>query len=125
MKPWDAEHVAGRITRPLRHNGIPYAGINVVMLWASAVAQGFAAPIWMTFRQAKQLGGFMKKGEKGFLVVYANTITRTETDTEAGEDEEREISNCADLHARARCDITHLCRSSNQCISIAWPIRKN
>jgi len=91
MKPWDAEHAAGRITRPLRHNGIPYAGINVVMLWSSAVAQGFAAPIWMTFRQAKQLGGFVKKGEKGSLVVYANTITRTETDKETGEDEEREI----------------------------------
>jgi antirestriction protein ArdC len=45
MKPWDAEHAAGRITRPLRHNGIPYAGINVVMLWSSAVAHGFAAPI--------------------------------------------------------------------------------
>ena len=91
MKPWDAEHAAGRITRPLRHNGIPYAGINVVMLWSSAVAQGFAAPIWMTFRQAKELGGFVKKGEKGSLVVYANTITRTETDADTGEDEEREI----------------------------------
>lgn len=91
MKPWDAEHAAGRITRPLRHNGIPYAGINVVMLWSSAVAQGFAAPIWMTFRQAKQLGGFVKKGEKGSLVVYANTITRTETDKETGDEEEREI----------------------------------
>ncbi|WP_290482010.1 ArdC family protein [Hyphomonas sp. UBA3201] len=91
MKPWDAEHAAGRITRPLRHNGIPYAGINVVMLWSSAVAQGFAAPIWMTFRQAKKLGGFVRKGEKGSLVVYANTITRTETDKASGEEEEREI----------------------------------
>ncbi|WP_136661691.1 zincin-like metallopeptidase domain-containing protein [Nitratireductor sp. XY-223] len=91
MKPWDAEHAAGRITRPLRHNGIPYAGINVVMLWSSAVAQGFAAPIWMTFRQAKELGGHVRNGEKGSLVVYANTITCTETDAETGEDEEREI----------------------------------
>ena len=23
LKPWNAEHAAGRITRPLRHNGIP------------------------------------------------------------------------------------------------------
>ena len=23
MKPWKAEHAAGRITRPLRHNGAP------------------------------------------------------------------------------------------------------
>ena len=32
-KPWNADHAAGKITRPLRHNGIPYKGINVVMLW--------------------------------------------------------------------------------------------
>ena len=31
MRPWNADHAAGRITRPLRHNGIPYKGINVVI----------------------------------------------------------------------------------------------
>ena len=24
LKPWSAEHAAGRITRPLRHNSTPY-----------------------------------------------------------------------------------------------------
>ncbi len=60
MKPWDAEHAEGRITGPLRHNGIPYAGINVVMLWSSVVAQDFAAPIWMTFGQTKKIGGCVR-----------------------------------------------------------------
>ena len=91
FKPWNAEHAAGRITRPLRFNGAPYNGINVLMLWASAVERGFAAPIWMTFRQAKELGAHVRKGEKGSLVVYANTITRNETDPETGEEEERDI----------------------------------
>jgi len=91
LKPWNAEHAAGRITRPLRHNGMPYQGINVVMLWSAAVAQGFAAPIWMTFKQAKALGASVRKGEKGNLVVYASTVTRTETDDETGEEEERDI----------------------------------
>ncbi|MBB4212434.1 antirestriction protein ArdC [Rhodothalassium salexigens DSM 2132] len=91
LKPWNAEHAAGRITRPLRFNGAPYNGINVLMLWASAVERGFAAPIWMTFRQAKELGGHVRKGEKGSLVVYANTITRTEVDADTGEEEERDI----------------------------------
>ena len=27
MKPWSAEHAVGRITRPLRANGIPYQEI--------------------------------------------------------------------------------------------------
>jgi hypothetical protein len=52
VRPWNAEHAAGRITRPLRHNGQPYTGINILSLWASASVQGFAAPIWMTYRQA-------------------------------------------------------------------------
>jgi antirestriction protein ArdC len=91
MKPWNAEHAAGRITRPLRHNGVPYQGINVVMLWSAAVAGGYAAPIWMTFKQAQELGAHVGKGEKGSLVVYASTVTRTETDEESGEEQERDI----------------------------------
>ena len=91
MKPWNAEHAAGRITRPLRHNGEAYRGINIIMLWASAMEQGFAAPIWMTYRQAQELGGQVRKGSKGSLVVYANTIKKTETDEATGEEVEQEI----------------------------------
>jgi len=91
VKPWNAEHAAGRITRPLRHNGKPYSGINVLSLWASALAQNFAAPIWMTFRQASQLDGHIRKGEKGSLVVYADSITRKETDDKTGDEIECEI----------------------------------
>lgn len=89
-KPWSAEHLAGRISRPLRHNLQPYSGINVVLLWCEATTRGFSAPIWMTFRQALELGGHVRKGEHGSTVVYANRITRTET-TDKGEDVEREI----------------------------------
>ena len=91
VRPWNAEHAAGRITRPLRHNGQPYTGINILSLWASATAQGFAAPIWMTYRQATELGAHVRKGEKGSPVVYANSITRTETDADSGADVEREL----------------------------------
>ncbi len=57
LKPQNAEHAAGRITRTLRHNGMPYQGINVIMLWREAVAKGYAALIQMTFKQALELGG--------------------------------------------------------------------
>ena len=43
-------------SRPLRANGKAYKVINIVMLWASAVEQGFAAPIWTTYKQAQELG---------------------------------------------------------------------
>ncbi len=90
LKPWNAEHAAGRITRPLRHNGQAYKGINVLMLWASAELQGFISPFWLTFQQAKELGGHVKKGEHGSPVVYASTFKKTET-TDDGQESEAEI----------------------------------
>jgi antirestriction protein ArdC len=90
-RPWNAEHAAGRITRPVRHNGQPYGGINALSLWASATAQNFTAPIWMTFRQALELDAHVRKGEKGSLVVYADRITRKETDEKTGDEIDREI----------------------------------
>jgi len=90
MKPWSAEHTAGKISRPLRHNGTPYRGMNVLLLWGEAVAKGYAAPIWMTFKQALELDAHVRKGEHGSLVVYANSITKTEAG-ENGQDVEREI----------------------------------
>ena len=89
-KPWNTEHAAGKITRPLRHNSQPYSGINILMLWTSAMEQGFAAPVWMTFKQALELNAHVRKGERGSLVVYANAIKRTEHDDATGEDVERE-----------------------------------
>ena len=90
MRPWDAGNAEGRITRPLRHNGLPYSGINVLMLWSSAIEHGFSAPMWMTFKQAQELGAHVRKGEKGSLVVYANTVHKVERNDE-GEEIERDI----------------------------------
>jgi antirestriction protein ArdC len=90
MQPWNAGNTAGRITRPLRSNGVPYSGINILMLWAESIDKGFGAPIWMTFKQASDLSAHVRKGEKGSLVVYANSITRTE-EGDNGEEAEREI----------------------------------
>lgn len=90
VKPWNAANGAGRITRPLRHNGMPYQGINVVLLWSEAVSRGFTSSTWMTFKQSVELGGHVRKGESGTMVVYANRITKTETD-DNGDDVERTV----------------------------------
>lgn len=89
-KPWSAEHLAGKVTRPLRSTGEPYKGINVVLLWGQAVARGYVAPIWITFRQALAFGAHVRKGEKGAPVVYADKIVRT-VPGEMGQDVERMI----------------------------------
>ena len=91
LKPWNAEHATGRITRPLRGNGIPYQGINVLMLWSAAMDRGYASPTWMTFKQAVELKAHVRKGEQGSLVVYADKIIRAETDAATGEASEYAI----------------------------------
>ena len=76
LKPWNAEHAAGKITRPLRHNGQPYSGINVFMLWMEAEAAGHTAPIWMTFRQARELGGHLVETEDALEQLIAEVSAR-------------------------------------------------
>ena len=51
-----------------------YSGINVFLLGC----QRFTSPDFMTFIQAKTLGGYVRKGEKGFLVVKYGTYTKEE-----------------------------------------------
>jgi len=90
LQPWQAGHKAGPVSRPLRAGGIPYRGVNVLMLWAAAMEKGYSCPLWLTYKQASELGGQVRKGEKGSLVVYANRITKTATD-DKGADVEIEI----------------------------------
>jgi antirestriction protein ArdC len=90
-QPWNAGHMEGRVALPLRHNGVAYRGVNVIALWMEAMAKGYAAPVWMTFKQALALGANVRKGEKGSLVVYADKIIRTETDGKTGEESEHAI----------------------------------
>lgn len=90
LKPWSAGNTEGRITRPLRANGIPYRGINILLLWGETIDRGYASNMWMTYRQAVELKAHVRKGEHGSLVVYADRFTTTETN-DSGEDIEREI----------------------------------
>ena len=60
------------------------------MLWMAADPKGYSAPIWMTYRQAQELGGQVRKGEQGTAVAYADKLSKTET-AASGEEVEREI----------------------------------
>jgi antirestriction protein ArdC len=47
------------------HNGIPYQGVNALLLWSEAMARGYTATTWMTYRQELELGAHVRKGEAG------------------------------------------------------------
>jgi hypothetical protein len=64
----------GRTQSGLSGRGEEAGAVEIVlMLWSAAVEQGFTCPVWMTFRQATELDAHVRKGEKGSLVVYANS----------------------------------------------------
>lgn len=91
VRPWSQPWNGGNcVSRPLRHDGTPYSGINVLLLWSEAAKRGFTQPTWMTFRQAVSLGAHVRKGESGSTVVYANTLVRSEAD-EAGQEVEHRV----------------------------------
>lgn len=90
MKPWSASNTEGRITLPLRHNGMPYRGINILLLWSEAIICGYSSSRWMTYKQALELGAHVRKGERGSLVVFADRYTKKE-ENESGEEIERQI----------------------------------
>ncbi|WP_114284733.1 zincin-like metallopeptidase domain-containing protein, partial [Sulfitobacter sp. DFL-23] len=81
-KPWTGEK--GGAPFPLRSNGEAYSGINVLMLWLAADDKGYRAAHWFTYKQAKEAGGRVRKGEKSSTVVKYGTFDRT--DEETGED---------------------------------------
>lgn len=80
QKPWSIE-----APRNLS-SGKPYRGINVILLGM----RGFSSPWWVTFRQAKERGGHVRKGEKGSQVVFWKRDTREERNQETGELETRQ-----------------------------------
>jgi antirestriction protein ArdC len=51
-----------------------YRGINVFML----AVQGYESPYWLSFKQAQELGGNVKKDEKGTPVVFWNWINEVD-----------------------------------------------
>lgn len=72
VKPWSA---TPGMNHP--HNaatGRPYSGANVVLLWMTAGAHGWATPRYLTFKQALELGGNVRKGEHGTRVYFVKQL---------------------------------------------------
>lgn len=87
-QPWQNLGKAG-VGRPLRHNLKPYTGINVFLLWATAVERGYTSPIWLTYNQAKAEGAQVRGGEKGTLVIYASVFKKDVKNEETGKIENK------------------------------------
>lgn len=68
-----------------------YSGINVLILWMRQKKANFTSSQWLTFNQAKALGGSVKKGEKATRIIFYSPL-KVEEKNDAGEVEEKKIS---------------------------------
>jgi antirestriction protein ArdC len=69
VAPWKK----GWISRPNPTNvvsGRPYRGINWWTLAIVADKKGYDSPYWLTYKQATERGGQVRKGEKGTAIVF-------------------------------------------------------
>jgi len=65
VKPWKSDGIHRNAL-----TGREYRGINILILNLTAFKKGFASPLWLTYREAKKLGGHVKTGEKGTHVIF-------------------------------------------------------
>ena len=65
---------------PQNLSGRAYTGINSLMLGMTT----YQDPRWLTFRKAKELGGSIKRGERGMRIVFWKQIEIPDRDSEDG-----------------------------------------
>ena len=85
IRPWNATGVC--IPENFKSK-IPYKGINIMILWASALRNKYTTNLWITYKQAMALGGNVRKEESK---KYTNIIfwsIKTETN-DKGEEEKK------------------------------------
>lgn len=87
VKPWVCPWTGSGAASGLPANfstGTAYSGINIMLLWSSAAEQGYTDPRWLTYKQAAEQGGQVRKGEHGTTIIYYKML---EKENEAGETE--------------------------------------
>jgi antirestriction protein ArdC len=71
IKPWSA--TAGHNVPCNATTNRPYSGCNVILLWLAA-NRGYASPRYLTFKQALDAGGNVRKGEHGTKVYFVKQL---------------------------------------------------
>ncbi|MFY0689065.1 MAG: DUF1738 domain-containing protein [Cyclobacteriaceae bacterium] len=84
---------AGLAAQGLPQNPITqkhYQGVNILALWFNQQSQKFSSNRWATFKQWKEKGAQVRKGEKGSRVIFYKTLVKSE-DKKGEEPEEIQI----------------------------------
>ena len=83
VQPWGRAKAGLGLPRNAA-TGRRYSGVNILILWGAVIERGFAGQHWLTFRQALDLGGNVRKGERGTTVCYADRFIPKDEQERAG-----------------------------------------
>ncbi len=79
--PWRKPWRGGRAGMPKNlASGKGYRGINTFLLHCASMSAGYDSPYWLTYKQAQERGGNVRKGEHGMPVVFWNWVEKEKTD---------------------------------------------
>lgn len=84
VRPWIQCYSVSKTQFPVRVTGEDYRGINRLLLLYSMYENGYQSPVFMTYNQARKVGGQVRKGEKSSMSVFYSTITVDDDTTEDG-----------------------------------------
>ena len=69
--PWRMKWEPGETFVPKNiASGKPYSGFNSLYLWALSEEMGWKDPRFMTYKQAQEMGGHVRKGEHGAKIIF-------------------------------------------------------
>lgn len=87
--PWRQPWIGGSPANLLSKKD--YRGVNYFLLSMKAQSKKYQSRYWLTFLQAKQLGGHVKSGEKGTQVVFWKFLSEESKNEVSGEVSEKRI----------------------------------
>lgn len=75
--PWSSDPNAGFPTNVISNR--PYRGINPLLLQVTSMASGHVSRWWATYKQWQELGGQVRRGEKGTHIVFYKKFEKEAT----------------------------------------------
>lgn len=66
-------------------SGAPYHGVNALILWAAASNRHYSTSYWATYRQWREVGAQVRKGENSTTVVFYKQVPLDAEDVGTGE----------------------------------------
>ena len=81
--PWERGH--GSALPANLSTSRPYRGINVLLLNLQQMARGYTLNRWITYSQARALGGCVRRGETGTGIVFFKMMERDEAANDPGQ----------------------------------------